>query len=549
METIMTSQRTTSSPIFSIDAWRPGRMAVRNISAYLEWPVMCAVNHRRKPLQISRHAHGPRFTIPKIDNKVSGPAPRDCSERVPGRVPGAVSDDWDFAARSVFYRNRTDGQQEQPDEALRPKNTRQYASCFPTLVVEVGRSESLGQLRNDAHFWLTHTDREVRVVILIHIHANNRKLHLERWELLQRNLSRTRQSAKLTKLQELDLCLLNDGTVSVNPASATLDITTQSLFDIVPPGVTNDMITIGANELLAFAYEYFTISKWICRHKQNSWPVAVLSTLRERHGISTTSYSPSTKNWLISNGKAGGIFFSFFLSCGSLLCSLVFIFQFFSFSGFYCLFSLQLRFCCFSSGSGSFEGDFKFLKASYYSISLTVPDNVTSPQKRLHSYLILPCTAIVLQKHLEGQDRPKWGIKNIESIDHFIEQTSPFFFLYIFSCLLYPYINTTTTWKQKTTILPKLFFTLLYLVIGLVYVSNVTEQVKRYDEHPQHPLEIRQDMSVAVPEYGNQNLWSGFVTFAQDVKLEKEYIALALPREPVSWCARTGTSDRPSWPP
>lgn len=73
--------------------------------------------------------------------------------------------------------------------------------------------------------------------------------------------------------------------------------------------------------------------------------------------------------------------------------------------------------------------------------------------------------------------------------------------------------------------LPKLFFTLLYLVIGLVYASNVTEQVKRNDEHPQHPLEIRQDMSVAVPEYGNQNLWSGFATFAQDVKLEKEYIA------------------------
>lgn len=157
--------------------------------------------------------------------------------------------------------SRNTNRSKEPDEALRPKNTRKYASCFPTLVIEVGRSESLGQLRNDAHFWLTHTDREVRVVILIHIHANNRKLHLERWELVQHNLSRTRQSAKPTKLQELDLCLLNDGTVSVNPASATLDIATQLLFDIVPPGVTNDTVTIGANELLAFAYDYFDISK------------------------------------------------------------------------------------------------------------------------------------------------------------------------------------------------------------------------------------------------------------------------------------------------
>ena len=81
--------------------------------------------------------------------------------------------------------------------------------------------------------------------------------------------------------------------------------------------------------------------------------------------------------------------------------------------------------------------------------------------------------------------------------------------------------------------LPKLFFTLLYLVIGLVYASNVTEQVKQNDEHPQHPLETRQDMSVAVPEYGNQNLWSGFATFAQDVHLKRNTL-LPLPRKLVS---------------
>ena len=157
--------------------------------------------------------------------------------------------------------SRHSNRSKEPDGALRPKNTRQYASCFPTLVVEVGRSESLGQLRNDAHFWLTHTDQEVHVVILIHIRADNRQLHLEHWELLQRDLSRTRQSARPTKLQEFDLRLQNDGTVSVNPSSATLDIATQLLFDIVPPSVTKDTVTIGPNELLSFGYEYFKISK------------------------------------------------------------------------------------------------------------------------------------------------------------------------------------------------------------------------------------------------------------------------------------------------
>ena len=97
--------------------------------------------------------------------------------------------------------SRHTNRSKEPEEALRPKNTRLYALCFPTLVVEVGRSESLGQLRNDAHFWLTHTDQQVRVVILIHIQADKKKVHLEHWELLQRDLSRAPQHAKPTKLQ------------------------------------------------------------------------------------------------------------------------------------------------------------------------------------------------------------------------------------------------------------------------------------------------------------------------------------------------------------
>ena len=38
------------------------------------------------------------------------------------------------------------------------------------------------------------------------------------------------------------------------------------------------------------------------------------------------------------------------------------VFLFFFFSFFLFLFPLQLRFCCFSSGSGSFEGDLSFFR-------------------------------------------------------------------------------------------------------------------------------------------------------------------------------------------
>lgn len=149
----------------------------------------------------------------------------------------------------------------EPDEAFRPKNTRTYEACYPTLCIEVGRSESLNQLRNDARFWLTHTDRQVRVVILIHIQADNKMLHIEHWEMVQRSLSRTREDAMPTNLQEFDLCLLGDGTVSANPPSASLDIATELLFDIVPHCVTKDTVTIAPNRLIAFAHEYFRTSK------------------------------------------------------------------------------------------------------------------------------------------------------------------------------------------------------------------------------------------------------------------------------------------------
>lgn len=76
------------------------------------------------------------------------------------------------------------------------------------------------------------------------------------WQKIQRELPRTPGDTNPTKLQEFGLCLLSNGTVSANPSSASLDIATGLLLDIVPHGVTKDSITISSNRFIAFAHEY-----------------------------------------------------------------------------------------------------------------------------------------------------------------------------------------------------------------------------------------------------------------------------------------------------
>jgi hypothetical protein len=55
---------------------------------------------------------------------------------------------------------------------------------WPTLVLEVGVSESLPRLRNDASWWLSNSDGEVKVVLLIEVDKDHERLNIETWELI-----------------------------------------------------------------------------------------------------------------------------------------------------------------------------------------------------------------------------------------------------------------------------------------------------------------------------------------------------------------------------
>ena len=73
------------------------------------------------------------------------------------------------------------GRSKEADGAWRP-STRVLPTDWPSLVIEVGVSESLGQLRADADFWLAKSGGQTRVVILLAVKKATRVMTIERWE-------------------------------------------------------------------------------------------------------------------------------------------------------------------------------------------------------------------------------------------------------------------------------------------------------------------------------------------------------------------------------
>ena len=68
------------------------------------------------------------------------------------------------------------------DQAFLPAG-RTYLANFPSVVVEVGVSESMPMLRRDAAFWLTHSANECRLVVIISVNRSSRYMVYELWSL------------------------------------------------------------------------------------------------------------------------------------------------------------------------------------------------------------------------------------------------------------------------------------------------------------------------------------------------------------------------------
>lgn len=68
------------------------------------------------------------------------------------------------------------------DQAFMPRGRRASAH-FPSMVMEVGVSESLAILRRDAEFWLTRPGNECRLVLVLGVNRSASSIACEMWNL------------------------------------------------------------------------------------------------------------------------------------------------------------------------------------------------------------------------------------------------------------------------------------------------------------------------------------------------------------------------------
>ncbi|CUS12724.1 unnamed protein product [Tuber aestivum] len=146
------------------------------------------------------------------------------------------------------------------DSALIPR-TLSLATDWPTVIFECGLSESLKRLRADASWWLENSRGAVKIVLLICVSPQQRKIHLEQWEtrnILNPQPSRTDNSPLVTrrrKVHEIDITapIVTGSALSppvVDGAPLTLDFEKVMLRQ---PGNGEGNVVLTAQDLADYA--------------------------------------------------------------------------------------------------------------------------------------------------------------------------------------------------------------------------------------------------------------------------------------------------------
>lgn len=91
------------------------------------------------------------------------------------------------------------------------------------------------------------SDRQVKVVILVHTNKDNKSLHIEQWQM--------QSKFRPSRAQELDI-VSNNGAIHVQP-EIPLRIFQGLLFDVKPAHFTGTEVRISSGCLQNFAGQYF----------------------------------------------------------------------------------------------------------------------------------------------------------------------------------------------------------------------------------------------------------------------------------------------------
>ncbi|KAG0124359.1 hypothetical protein HOY82DRAFT_634233 [Tuber indicum] len=121
----------------------------------------------------------------------------------------------------------------QGDEAIKPV-TRSLETDWPSLVIEVGYSESLQMLRFDGEWWLKYSAGETKMVIIIKIKRNPNAIRLECWEMYRDPARRVTRSTAAVPTRRQWFSINNLGTVTSSNPGMGLEIPYLTIFDTVP---------------------------------------------------------------------------------------------------------------------------------------------------------------------------------------------------------------------------------------------------------------------------------------------------------------------------
>jgi hypothetical protein len=149
------------------------------------------------------------------------------------------------------------------DWSMMPVNVRPNRGDFPTIVVEVGFSESLRKLRHDARLWFSMSNNDVQIVILIAVRVASNQVIFEKWVLVP--IPAGRQATRHTPVQipqaeqsiTVTRTLPNTFTITAGTAPLTLEF--HKLFLRLPVGGEYDIVYTQA-ELFAIAQAIFELA-------------------------------------------------------------------------------------------------------------------------------------------------------------------------------------------------------------------------------------------------------------------------------------------------
>ncbi|KAG0643720.1 hypothetical protein HOY80DRAFT_1086790 [Tuber brumale] len=144
----------------------------------------------------------------------------------------------------------------QEDAGLRPA-TRQRETDWPSLMIEVGYSESLPLLRCDAQWWLLNSRGQTRMVIVMKIKRNPNGMRIECWKMIPPRYPRVTRSGQLVGplpgfRQSFDINNLG----MVTPTGCAMIIPYRTIFDIQHP--TGMDVIFSTNEISTYAMHVFS---------------------------------------------------------------------------------------------------------------------------------------------------------------------------------------------------------------------------------------------------------------------------------------------------